>query len=105
MAGRGLWRVMDYERHPAGWQGFTTRELKERAAGLRRVTSGDGGELWFDAKGVMVLESYPPPNRNLTAEVPCDECGTPLPPGAPPLCHACTALPARMIRGPAPDRR
>lgn len=99
------WRVMDYQRHADGWQQMTTREVKERAAGLRRVTSGDGGELWFDEKGVMVLECYPPPVVHLAAPIACDECGTAMPPGSPPLCQACTALPARIIRGPVPDRR
>jgi uncharacterized Fe-S radical SAM superfamily protein PflX len=72
-----FWAVLDHAKHPGGFVNMTRAEVRERTKNLRRQASGDGGELYFDLAGLIVVEAYPPRNGNglgacMSCHVNCD---------------------------------
>lgn len=57
---RGFWAVLDHAKHPQGFVNMTAAEIRERTKNLTRKPSGDGGDLYFDLAGMIVVEAYPP---------------------------------------------
>jgi hypothetical protein len=57
-----FWAVLDHVKHPSGFVNMTPAEIRERTAHLERKPSGDGGDLYFDKAGLVVVEAYPPRN-------------------------------------------
>jgi hypothetical protein len=101
---RQVWVVMDHKKHPHGWLEMNSGDFRERVKGLRRVPSGDGGELYMGADGRVEVEAYPP--RQPVA-VPanlgvCYECRSTVDAeelrDGRGLCKACGKLPSRLSR-------
>jgi hypothetical protein len=72
-----FWAVLDHAKHPGGFVNMTAAEIRERTKNLSRRPSGDGGDLYFDLAGMIVVEAYPP--RDMTTRPGVAACGS---------CHA-----------------
>lgn len=71
---RETWIVLDHAKHPQGFVEMTRAEVRERTKNLSRVPSGDGGELYKDLAGLVVVEAYPP--RKPPGVGACMSCGS-----------------------------
>jgi len=70
-----FWAVLDHAKHPGGFVNMTRAELRERTKHLSRKPSGDGGDLYFDLAGLIVVEAYPPRTQPLDPKLgACASC-------------------------------
>ena len=93
---------MDHAKAPDGFREMTTSEFKARVKDLRRVPSGDGGELYFGKDGKIAVEAYPPrPNMPLAPGLGFCACcrstvdAVELQDGRG-YCKGCAAMPSRQ---------